>query len=400
MGSDSLVFEIAKVVGFLGVLVALALYLVRLRKRVFSGGYGKGPYLSLIETLSLGQNRFLCLVKAGDSHLLLGVTPSNITLLKEAKLEEEPGTQKGESGSEQSSRAERGSNDAEQVKESEENVHQGDEFSSLLSEKLNLLKKTWKRRLPFLGLLLLAGITLLWTCPVKAAPSSSQDLPLPDVNIQINGVEGQGGLMTSLGILAVLTVLTLAPAILILTTCFTRIIVVFSFLRAGLGTQQTPPNQVLIGLALLLTFFVMTPTWSQVNEVAIKPYVAGEITAQKALELGEGPVKDFMLRQTREEDLALFASVSGQQNPQSPQDLTLVQIVPAFAISELRTAFEMGFILFLPFLIIDMVVASTLMSMGMLMLPPILISLPFKILLFVLVDGWALVVRSLISSFR
>lgn len=223
---------------------------------------------------------------------------------------------------------------------------------------------------------------------------------IPSIDLKIDGDSGQGGLLNAIGILAVLTVLTLAPAILILTTSFTRTVIVFSFLRAGLGTQQTPPNQVLIGLALLLTFFIMAPTWGQVNEVAITPYTSGDISAQEAILRGQEPLKEFMLKQTREKDLALFIEIGQSETPSSPEEVSFVQIVPAFAISELKTAFEMGFILFLPFLVIDMVVASTLMSMGMLMLPPVLISLPFKLLLFVLVDGWSLVTRSLIGSFR
>jgi flagellar biosynthetic protein FliP len=223
---------------------------------------------------------------------------------------------------------------------------------------------------------------------------------IPNIDIRIDGETGQGGLLNAIGILAVLTVLALAPAILILTTSFTRIVIVFSFLRTGLGTQQTPPNQVLIGLALLLTFFVMAPTWNEVNQVAIAPYIDGTLTAQEALALGQEPLKQFMLRQTREKDLALFVELRQGGEAYSPEDLSMIQVVPAFAMSELKTAFEMGFILYLPFLVIDMVVASTLMSMGMLMLPPVLISLPFKLLLFVLVDGWGLVARSLIGSFR
>ncbi|HHW27721.1 MAG TPA: flagellar type III secretion system pore protein FliP [Firmicutes bacterium] len=197
-----------------------------------------------------------------------------------------------------------------------------------------------------------------------------------------------------------LTVLTLAPAILILTTCFTRIVVVFSFLRSGLGTQQTPPNQVLVGIALLLTFFVMAPTWGVVNKVAIAPYIAGEIDLAGAIDRASGPIKEFMLKETRENDLALFVQMGSETPPESSEDLSLLQVVPAFAISELRTAFEMGFMLYLPFLVVDMVISSTLMSMGMLMLPPVLISLPFKILLFILVDGWGLITKSLIASFR
>jgi flagellar biosynthetic protein FliP len=196
-----------------------------------------------------------------------------------------------------------------------------------------------------------------------------------------------------------MTVLSLAPAILILTTSFTRIAVVLSFLRTAMGTQQLPPNQVLIGLALFLTFFVMAPTWRQIHGEAIGPYLEGEVAGDVAFERATGRMKDFMLSNTRREDLALFAEMRSDEAPDSPADLGLEVVVPSFVVSELRTAFQMGFVLYVPFLVIDMVVASVLMSMGMLMLPPVLISLPFKILLFVLVDGWHLVIRSLAGSF-
>lgn len=200
-------------------------------------------------------------------------------------------------------------------------------------------------------------------------------------------------------LLGMMTVLTLAPSILILTTSFTRIIVVLSFLRNALGTQQSPPNQLLIGLALFLTFFIMQPVYTQVMETSVEPYLADEISQEEAFEQASIPIKEFMLKETREKDLALFLRASGNENVAGPMDLSLTVIIPAFAISELRLAFSMGFIIYIPFLVIDMVVASILMSMGMFMLPPVMISLPFKILLFVLVDGWYLVVESLLNSF-
>lgn len=203
----------------------------------------------------------------------------------------------------------------------------------------------------------------------------------------------------SIKLLMLLTVLSLAPSFLILTTCFTRIVVVLSFLRNSLGTQQNPPNQLLIGLAIFLTFFVMRPVYTEVMEDAITPFAKEEISQEEALTLGSKPMKKFMLKYTREKDLALFLRASGSENVQTPMDLPITTIIPAFAISEMKLAFSMGFILFIPFLVIDMVVASILMSMGMFMLPPVMISLPFKILLFVLVDGWHLVVKSLLESF-
>lgn len=205
--------------------------------------------------------------------------------------------------------------------------------------------------------------------------------------------------VNSVRLLIILTVLTLAPSFLILTTSFTRIVVVLSFLRNALGTQQAPPNQLLIGLALFLTFFIMRPVYTDVMDDAITPFLEQEIAQEEAIDRAIVPMKRFMLEETREKDLALFLRASGSDNVAEPMDLPLTTVVPAFAISELRTAFSIGFIIYIPFLVIDMVVASILMSMGMFMLPPVMISLPFKILLFVLVDGWHLVVESLLESF-
>ncbi|MDX9916848.1 MAG: flagellar type III secretion system pore protein FliP [Gudongella sp.] len=200
-------------------------------------------------------------------------------------------------------------------------------------------------------------------------------------------------------LLIFLTILSLAPSFLIMTTAFTRIIVVLSFLRNALGTQQMPPNALLIGLALFITLFIMQPVYSVIMEDAITPFMAEEITQQEAFDVAGDHLKEFMLKQTREKDLALFLRASGADNPETPMDLKLTTVIPAFALSELKTAFSIGFIIFIPFLVIDMVVSSVLMSMGMFMLPPVMISLPFKVLLFVLVDGWYLVVESLIKSF-
>nr|WP_300003831.1 flagellar type III secretion system pore protein FliP [Tissierella sp.] len=197
----------------------------------------------------------------------------------------------------------------------------------------------------------------------------------------------------------VITILTLAPSFLILTTCFTRIIVVLSFLRNAMGTQQSPPNQLLIGLALFLTFFIMRPVYTDIMDNAVTPFLEEEISRDEAMQRGSDPLKAFMLKETREKDIALFLRASGSDNVAEPMDLPITTVIPAFAISELRTAFSMGFLLFLPFLVIDMVVASILMSMGMMMLPPVMISLPFKILLFVLADGWHVVIKSLVESF-
>lgn len=204
---------------------------------------------------------------------------------------------------------------------------------------------------------------------------------------------------TSVKLLLMLTVLSLAPSILILMTCFTRIIIVLGFVRTALATQQMPPNQVLVGLALFMTFFIMSPVLSEVNEVALQPLSNGEITLDQAYENAATPFKEFMSKHTRQKDLALFMNYAKMDKPETLADVPLTTLVPAYAISELKTAFQIGFMIFIPFLVIDMIVASVLMSMGMMMLPPVMISLPFKILLFVLVDGWYLVVKSLLQSF-
>ncbi|GAB4072527.1 flagellar type III secretion system pore protein FliP [Barrientosiimonas marina] len=204
---------------------------------------------------------------------------------------------------------------------------------------------------------------------------------------------------TSVQLLLLLTVLSLAPSILVLMTSFTRIIIVLSFVRTSLATQQMPPNQVLIGLALFLTFFIMAPTLHEVNDEALQPLMADDISLEEAYNKASVPFKDFMASHTREKDLELFMDYAGTEQPDTVEDIPLTTLVPAYSISELKTAFQMGFMIFVPFLIIDMVVASVLMSMGMMMLPPVMISLPFKILLFVLVDGWYLITDSLLQGF-
>lgn len=223
---------------------------------------------------------------------------------------------------------------------------------------------------------------------------------IPGIKLGLETTGQTGDLSTSLQILLVLTILSLAPALLILMTSFTRIVVVLGFLRQALATQQMPPNQVIIGLALFLTFFTMAPTFNQINKNALQPYFSGKITQQEALAKSTDQMREFMLKQTREKDLALFIKLNQLEKPKTYRDVPTYVVIPAFVISELKTAFEMGFLLFIPFIVIDMIVASALMSMGMMMLPPMMISLPFKLLLFILVDGWDLVVQSLILSFR
>nr|WP_062048806.1 flagellar type III secretion system pore protein FliP [Bacillus sp. JCM 19034] len=222
--------------------------------------------------------------------------------------------------------------------------------------------------------------------------------PLPGLELDFITDEPTG-VVTTIQLLLLLTVLSLAPAILILMTSFTRIVIVLSFVRQGLATQTMPPNQVIIGLALFLTFFIMAPIFAEINDVAITPLSNGEISQDEAFALAVVPIKEFMASHTRERDLALFMGYAGLEQPETLDDIPLTALIPAFAISELKTAFQMGFLIFVPFLVIDMIVASVLMSMGMMMLPPIMIALPFKILLFVLVDGWYLIVQSLLISY-
>jgi flagellar biosynthetic protein FliP len=235
---------------------------------------------------------------------------------------------------------------------------------------------------------------------VLAAAGLSAAVPIPRVNIAVGQAGTPGEVATSLQVIALLTVLTLAPAILILTTSFTRIVVVLGFLRQALGTQQIPSNQVLLGLALFLTFFTMSPTLNRINQDALQPYLKNSMSQGVAFDKALSPLREFMFKQTREKDLALFVYLSKTPRPATPNDVPTLVLIPAYVISELKTAFEMGFIIYIPFLIIDMVVASTLMSMGMLMLPPVTISLPFKILLFIMIDGWHLIVKSLVTSFH
>jgi flagellar biosynthesis protein FliP len=239
-----------------------------------------------------------------------------------------------------------------------------------------------------LPLLTLGGLSIAHATPV--------DTIIPGISL---GSDDPTGVSNSLRIIALITVLSIAPAILVLMTSFTRIIVVLGFVRNALGTQAIPPNQVLIGLSLFMTFFIMGPTFSQLNQNALEPYMAGTMTQQEAFTAASGPVKEFMAKQTREKDLALFLDYAELETPKEIKDIPLTALVPAFAISELKTAFQMGFMIFVPFLVIDMIVSSVLMSMGMMMLPPVMISLPFKILLFIMVDGWNLIVKSLLTSF-
>jgi flagellar biosynthetic protein FliP len=232
-----------------------------------------------------------------------------------------------------------------------------------------------------------------------ALPVMAEPLTVPTVSVGLGKASKPGDVATVIQIFFLITILSLAPALLIMTTSFTRIVVVLSFLRGAIGTQQAPSNQIVIGLALFITFFVMSPVWQQVNTQAFRPYKAGEISQEQAMDRAVAPMRKFMLSHVREKDLALFLSLSKMPRPRNADEIPTLTIIPAFMISELQTAFQIGFLIYIPFLVVDMVVASVLMSMGMMMLPPVMISLPFKILLFILVDGWALVIGSIVKSF-
>ncbi|MFT0869931.1 flagellar type III secretion system pore protein FliP [Pseudomonas sp. CAM1A] len=245
------------------------------------------------------------------------------------------------------------------------------------------------------ALRLLLTLALLLATPLTLA---ADPLSIPAITLS-NGADGQQEYSVSLQILLIMTALSFIPAFVILMTSFTRIIIVFSILRQALGLQQTPSNQILTGMALFLTMFIMAPVFERVNKDAIQPYLAEQMTAQQAIDKAQGPLKDFMLAQTRQSDLDLFMRLSKRTDIAGPDQVPLTILVPAFVTSELKTAFQIGFMIFIPFLIIDMVVASVLMAMGMMMLSPLIISLPFKIMLFVLVDGWALIMGTLAGSF-
>lgn len=241
---------------------------------------------------------------------------------------------------------------------------------------------------------LICAVGLMLTNCAEAAPI------IPSVNVEVGTAENPEQVASTLQVIAVLTLATLAPGILMMTTSFVRIVVIIGFLRNALATQNVPPNQVIIALAMFLTFYIMAPYWSQANDNGLQPYLAGQISQEEAITNVLEPMREFMFRQTREADLALFVNLADAERPETQEDVSTFVLIPAFMISELKTAFQIGFMLYVPFIVIDMIVATTLMSMGMMMLPPVMISLPFKILLFVMIDGWHLLIRSIIVSFR
>lgn len=248
-----------------------------------------------------------------------------------------------------------------------------------------------KKWLIFIGSLVSLGVLV--------PESAFSQMTLPSINLGFKSTQNPNEIVGAIKIIMLLTVLTLAPAIMILMTSFTRIIIVLSFLRQAIGTQQMPPNQLLVGMALFLTLFIMSPFLNRINSDSLQPFIDGKISQEEALNKALTPMRSFMFNQTRDQDLALFVKMSKMEQPKTRADVPTIVLTPAFVLSELKTAFQIGFVIYLPFLVIDMVVASVLMAMGMMMLPPVVISLPFKIMLFVLVDGWSLIVGSLVQSF-
>lgn len=246
---------------------------------------------------------------------------------------------------------------------------------------------------------LLVTLLLVFLLPMHA-DFAATNIQFPDINISVSGEDGDVEVANSIQILVLLTVLSLAPSILIMMTSFTRFIIVLGFVRRALSLQATPPNQTLIGLALFLTLFVMQPVLTDVYENAYVPLQEGTVTLEEASELASGPFKEFMLSQVRSKDLALFLNIANVEEVNTNDDISMTVLIPAFVLSELKLSFEIGFLIFMPFIVVDMIVASTLMALGMMMLPPVMISLPIKILLFILVDGWHLIIEKLILSIR
>ena len=237
-------------------------------------------------------------------------------------------------------------------------------------------------------------------CIVLLTPAITPAIGLPTISFGVEDANTPQQVSTALQVLFILTILSIAPSILLMMTCFTRIVIVLGFIRQALGTQNMPPTQIIIGLSLFLSFFIMSPTLNEINETALQPYMAERINQQEALDLGIKPLRSFMFSQVKEEELTVLAELTLDNRPVDQDDIPTMTLIPAFMLSELKRSFTMGFMIYIPFLVIDMIVASILMSMGMMMLPPVIISMPFKLLLFVLVDGWTLVVGSLIKSFQ
>lgn len=247
--------------------------------------------------------------------------------------------------------------------------------------------------------LVICALVFIFLAADSIAQQQPGTLAFPKINLDVGTAQNGSDVSVTLQILLLMTVLSLAPSIVIMTTAYLRIIIVFHFLKSALGTQQMPPSQLLAGVALFITFFIMAPTWNKVNDDALKPLMANKISIEEAYDKGIEPIRQFMFRQTRDEDLELFIGLSNEARPANRNEVSTYVLIPSFVLSELRAGFIMGFFLFIPFIMVDMIVSSILMSMGMMMMPPMMISLPFKILLFILVDGWNLIIGSLVRSF-
>lgn len=246
---------------------------------------------------------------------------------------------------------------------------------------------------------LIIFLVLIITTFNSVEAQQNTTIPIPKIGLDIGTADSPEDISVTLQILLLMTVLSLAPSLMIMTTAYLRLIIVFHFLKNALGTQQMPPGQLLAGVALFITFFIMAPTWSQVNEKALQPLMEGEIGVEQAYDAGIEPIREFMFAHVRDEDLELFMGMSQLERPENRTDLPTYILVPAFVISELRTGFIIGFFLFVPFIMVDLIIGSILLSMGMMMIPPMMIALPFKILLFILVDGWNLIIGSMVRSF-
>ena len=249
-----------------------------------------------------------------------------------------------------------------------------------------------------LFLVIIASV-FLFIAADSIAQQKTTAIPFPKINLDVGTAQTGSDVSVTLQILLLMTVLSLAPSLVIMTTAYLRIIIVFHFLKSALGTQQMPPSQLLAGVALFITFFIMAPTWNKVNDDALKPLMANKVNVEEAYDKGIEPIRQFMFKQTRDEDLELFIGLSNQPRPANRNEVSTIVLIPSFVLSELRAGFIMGFFLFIPFIMVDMIISSILMSMGMMMMPPMMISLPFKILLFILVDGWNLIIGSLVRSF-
>ena len=348
-------FELIKaVIVLLALLGGLYLLLRYLRGRIMP----KKGIIEMVHYQPLGPKKGVAIVKIVKDYVALGIADENISLL--GKL----------------------------------NPADVEESMKLMVEKPTAapsdIKGIFGGKLTRFFPVIVAAVLMLSSIAYAQAPSAVAPAVSP----------GFFGLTTPIELLFFLTIIAFLPALLVMTTCFTRIVIVLSFLRQALGTPQVPPTQVIIGLSLFITFFVMSPVFDTIYKNAYIPYTKKEIKSDEALAKASDPLKEFMLKQTREKDLALFLKMSKAERPAKPMDLPMRVVVPAFSIGELKRAFEIGFLIYLPFLVIDMVVASVLLSMGMMMLPPVMVSMPFKILLFVLVDGWGLLIGSLIEGFR